>query len=568
MRRSRLRLSAAFCLVFLVAATEAVRAQSVPVPLIDQPLAPDAAVPGSQEFTLTVNGAGFVKGSIVEWNRAPLATTFVSAAQLTAAVPASLVKAAGTASVTVNNGQPGAVSAAAYFELRRPFPSIGFSSSSYAVGPEPNDLVTADFNGDGYLDLATADVDPGDVSVLFGNGDGTFQPAAIYDEEDKFPRFLVPGDFNGDGKVDLAVFLDNIDGQIAVLPGIGNGTFGSPIVSTVGLFSYNLFSADFNGDGKLDLAFTTGPNKVGIMLGNGDGTFQAPLYYGAGSSAAGATVGDFNGDGIVDIAVAARFDNAVAILLGNGDGTFRSNGQYLTADEPINITAGDFNGDGKLDVATSTFEGIVSVLLGNGDGTLQSYTGYGTENLAEDIAEADLRGEGFLDLQISAGPLFVLNGKGNGTFESPARFSLISQETVGTVVPGDFNGDGLMDLAGAAYSSNAVTVALQSGSALSPTHIDFGKVKMGSASQPAQVTLTNYGGSAFTVTAVSIRGRLGPPFTETDNCLNQHLAPGAACTIGITFGPQATGLFTAMLVVRDTNTATEQTVGLSGLGIE
>ena len=140
-------------LLTLLAAGGTARAQSNPVPLINQPLVPDAVAPGGSSFTLTVNGTGFVSGSVVQWNGTVLATSFVKSTQLTATVPSSDIATAGTASVTVNNGTPETTSAPAFFPVAQPTAGVGFGWQSFGVGAQPIGEVAADLNGDGKLDL-------------------------------------------------------------------------------------------------------------------------------------------------------------------------------------------------------------------------------------------------------------------------------------------------------------------------------------------------------------------------------------------------------------------------------
>ena len=138
-------------------------AQTNPVPFVNQPLVPTAINPGGSSFTLTVNGTGFVSGSVVQWNGTPLATIFVTASQLTAVVPASDIATAGTVLVTVVNPSPGGgVSNAQYLTISSPVSTPTFSSFyDFALQPAQNTFnlsaIAADFNGDAKLDLAEVD---------------------------------------------------------------------------------------------------------------------------------------------------------------------------------------------------------------------------------------------------------------------------------------------------------------------------------------------------------------------------------------------------------------------------
>jgi hypothetical protein len=204
--------------VLLIAFLAAISAfsQTNPVPSISQPLVPGQAIPGSAALTLTVNGSGFVAGSVVRWNGNARSTTFKSAAQLTAAIPASDLVNPSTAIVSVMNPPPGGgISNGILFETTKSSTAVTFSQTEIPLAQNIVLLATADFNGDGKSDLVIA-VSNG-ISILLGNGDGTFRSPVHYSI--------------------------NFGGSTGV--------------------------ADVNGDGNLDLIFTSGA----VLLGNGDGTF-------------------------------------------------------------------------------------------------------------------------------------------------------------------------------------------------------------------------------------------------------------------------------------------------------
>jgi FG-GAP-like repeat len=221
------------CLMFtlFVAMTGAALAGN-PVPLVNQPLVPDAVAPGGAAFVLTLNGSGFVSGSVVRWNGSALATTFVSGSQLKASVPASDVPQPGTASVTVvNPGPGGGTSNVVYFAVGHPTSSVSLRTNSYTAGSGFLDsLAIGDFNDDGKADLAMTDANGLNASVLLSNGDGTFQPPVTY--ATGIPNAVVTADFNGDGKLDLAVAYSNgasVSGGVAILLGNGDGTFRAAV---------------------------------------------------------------------------------------------------------------------------------------------------------------------------------------------------------------------------------------------------------------------------------------------------------------------------------------------------
>ena len=269
----------------------------------------------------------------------------------------------------------------------------------YAVGVDPVGVVVADFNGDGIADLAVTNGGDNTVSVLLGNGDGTFQAQKTY-AVGPAPFGIVVADFNGDGISDLAVTSASSAGTVSVLLGKGDGTFQPQRTYAAGTDTVGIAVADFNGDGIPDLALTNeSSNTVSVLLGNGDGSFQAPRPNGVGIEPYGIAVGDFNGDGFADLAVTNFHDATVSVLLGNGNGTFQPQHTNAVGNSPHNIVVADFNGDGNVDLAvTNGFDDTVSVLLGNGHGTFQQQQTYGAGSGPLGIAVADFNGDDVPDL--------------------------------------------------------------------------------------------------------------------------------------------------------------------------
>jgi hypothetical protein len=243
------------------------------------------------------------------------------------------------------------------------------------------------------------------VSVLLGNGDGTFQAAHDYAVSSGASAVAV-ADFNGDGKLDLAVtYLDPQD-VVSVLLGNGNGTFQAAQKSyPVGFDPWSMAVGDFNGDGHLDLAVANLlSDNVSVLLGKGDGTFQNTQSYAAGSYPDFVAVGDFNGDGHLDLAVADF--SSISVLLGNGEGTFRAAPRYLSGgNSPLAVAVGDFDHDGHLDLAVANQgyydPGNVSVLLGKGKGTFEDAQSYAAGPSPTSAAVGDFNGDGIPDLVVA-----------------------------------------------------------------------------------------------------------------------------------------------------------------------
>jgi hypothetical protein len=281
------------------------------------------------------------------------------------------------------------------------------SAVSYAGGVGPTQLISADFNRDGKLDLATANTESNSISVLFGNGDGTFKPAVDYFLGQR-PTAIIAADFNRDGFLDFAIFQGS---TVAVMLADGSGGFKTAVTYPVPAGSFGLSQGDFNHDGKLDIVTTSASTRaVSVLLGNGDGTFQPAINSstGAGTQPSSVVVGDFNRDGKTDIAVALLVPPAIDVMLGNGDGSFGPpkaiSGSINT---PADLKIGDFNGDGKLDLVSSgIFIGSnADVFLGNGDGTFQTPVGFGSSPGAISVVVSDLNRDTRPDIAL------VVNGQ-------------------------------------------------------------------------------------------------------------------------------------------------------------
>jgi hypothetical protein len=283
-----------------------------------------------------------------------------------------------------------------------------FSSASINAGGQAA-LAVGDFNCDGILDLivTSGNLQSDTITVWQGNGDGTFTSTgttASIGAAGSTPVSVTVGDLNGDGILDLAAVVREPAGNgysLSVLLGNGDGTF-SPAKTPLAIGGFVL--GDFNGDGILDLAaINTSNNSLSILLGNGDGTFSpVTASPSTGNAPSDIVVGDFNGDGKLDLAVSNSQGSTVTVLLGNGDGTFTpAASSPATGMFPFALLVGDFNGDGKADLFVLANQGVVSVLLGNGDGT---FTSTGSNLLEVDAPElfaaGDFNGDARTDIAV------------------------------------------------------------------------------------------------------------------------------------------------------------------------
>jgi hypothetical protein len=379
----------------------------------------------------------------------------------------------------------------------RSLPSLNpVTGSPFAAGAAPQAIVSADFNGDGVLDLATVNTQANTVSVLLGNvnpmtgkGDGTFQAAKTY-AVGSAPVAIAVGKLDGQ----LDIVTANAGGDLSFLPGIGDGTFGAarsislPTAPT-GLSQTPLSVAigDLNKDGKLDLvvtgqtAYTTSyisyyggtffnttyQGQVNVLLGDGSGAFSASATQTLNSTTPESVQVADLGNGNPDVVTANPDLNSVGVLLGNGDGTLGTETDYGVGAGPSAVAVGDVNGDGTPDLATANANGnSVSVLLGNGGAspTFQAAKTTTVGTYAPSLALADFNNDGKMDVVTadnSSGQVSVLLSKGDGTLTLPIT------ATAGTnpvaVAAGDFNGDSLPDVAVANSGSADISVLLNDG---------------------------------------------------------------------------------------------------------
>ena len=338
--------------------------------------------------------------------------------------------------------------------------------SSLATGNSPNRVAAEDFNGDGIPDLVTTNSESDTLTILLGSRDGRFTEATgspVATGSD--PSYLAIGDFNSDGKLDLGVTNYN-SGTVTILLGNGDGTFSparnSPL--TVGRGPLSIAVGDFSGDGIADLATANAvDNTVTILLGNGDGTFSqaanSPRRV-SGSSPSSVAVADFNRDGKLDLVVAVVGPNDVSILLGNGDGSFTeaANSPVHVGLTPYCVAVADFNGDGIPDLVTANDAvvngnpGTVTILLGSGNGGFTEASGspipVGINPLI--VTASDFNADGRVDLAVTNendNSVAILLGDGDGTFTPEPSIHTAAGRFPLSVTAADFDGDGVADLA-------------------------------------------------------------------------------------------------------------------------
>jgi hypothetical protein len=455
------------------------------------------------------------------------------------------------------------ISATAQFETRGSFLALSNSTTqSIAIG---------DFNHDGNLDVAVISYccPIGGVSILLGNGDGTFRPSVDYAAGVQ-PYSIVAVDLNHDGNLDLAI-ADSRSQYFYILLGNANGTFqkatrGPELPSNPEMVE----TGDFNSDGIPDIV-TASYSVISVSLGKGNGTFQSPINIPPPTAVESIAVGDFNGDGNLDLAEAGTFgsESDVSILLGQGNGRFQDGETYPTDTSPESIAVADFNADHKLDLAIANSEGgSIDVLLGNGDGTFESPVPYPILFCGW-VTVADVNRDGKPDLVTATDYNFahnisgvgILLGNGDGTFQDPTYYQGNSRNTSNVVV-GDFNGDGQPDLV-TNSAGNSILEMLNTGLvSISPsTPLTFKKQAVGTKSTAQKITLTNSGKTAFTISAMKVAGQ----FAMSSTC-GKGLAAGKSCTLNVTFSPQSQGAKTGTVTINDSASSKPMVIELSGTG--
>jgi hypothetical protein len=515
-------------------------------------------------------------------------------------------------------------------------------------------LAGGDFNRDGKLDLVATG---SKANLYLGKGDGTFAAAISIQTPNGYSGNPAVGDFNGDGKLDLAMPVGNI---VSVLLGNGDGTFEGPTNYPTTYPANTVSVADVNGDGRLDI-ITDG---MDVLLGNGDGTFTRGGAVSVTNSPAVVSnpfIGDFNGDGKLDVAI------GFWLLLGNGDGTFQ-NPVQIADDSASTLAVGDFNGDGKLDVVGKSLYLQVPMILsptslnfGNQNvGTKskpQNVTVLNDGGTALAVEEITFGGSNPHDFAQSnncpaslpvgsscnvavvfepkkGGPKSAtlnLNYKGLGSPQTVAlsgtgavstvtlrpasmKFALQLVGTTSSPQTATLNNTGTVAVnisnittTGAFTQTNNCPSSLPIGSecqiqvefapvnkgvatgslsvtddaegspqkveltgsgtvvTISPLDINFGNQTVGTHSSPVPVKLKNVGKSSITISQIAIKGADAGDYSQTNNC-GHTLSGGGSCTIQVTFTPQAKGNRSASLEVFDNGGGSPQKVALTGTG--
>jgi hypothetical protein len=353
------------------------------------------------------------------------------------------------------------------------YPRFG-ESRTYRTGSGPRALAIADLNRDGHVDIATANAIGNSVSVLFGNGDGTFRDAVSYGTVSQ-PRSLAVAELDGSNGPDIIVPSGN-DASVAILRNLGDGTFDTLTRMSTGpkpeqnqSYEDTVTVADFNRDGRPDLGISRYVDgSLVVFLSKGNGMFALPSDYrlSTQNSISSLIADDFDGDGAADIAV-ADFREGVRIARNRGDGTFLPSFAQFPA-EVNRIASADLNGDGRPDIVTATYDSPYiygTIVMNMGGGSF-------SPGLAFRSSVSPRRGAFAVALgrRKKAAPFSVVAANANSSsvtvFDYVREGEVAERETIPTgaapvaVVMADLNGDGVADIVTANTDDSTVSVIL------------------------------------------------------------------------------------------------------------
>lgn len=371
--------------------------------------------------------------------------------------------------------------------------------TDYPVSSNPAGMATADFDGDGRLDLAVANNGADAVTVLLSNGYGTFGAAVDYAVGVR-PYFVAAGDFDNDGKQDLVVTNGN-EATLGFLRGVGDGTFGGYATTAVGTSPRGMTVADFDRDGNLDVAVTNmDDGTFSVLLGNGDGTFAPKTDFASGLYPVDIAAADFDRDGNLDVAVAISCagcfvpynGGSARVHLGDGAGNFGAAAVYATTKGPISLRIADLDGDSWPDIVVGKrTANQIGVFINDRTGLFNPIVNYPTGSVVGGLLLADLNADGKTDaLAACSGSddLSYLAGVGDGTFDLTRVIA--AGDSPQWAVSGDFNLDGQLDFAVGNSADRDIRVYLDSNA---PTITGLSPSSAAAGSDATLVTISGTG---------------------------------------------------------------------------
>ena len=456
----------------------------------------------------------------------------------------------------------------------------GFTAAGSVAGGgyELNSFGVADFNSDGFPDLVVMSDTAAQATVYLNDGTGNFKAGPVLSSQ---VDGLIVGDFNGDGNADVAIASGFTGGEsLTLYPGNGSGAFGQPITTNIpnlggGNYGFSMVAADFNGDGITDIGMISGETDApylgsALVLGSASGTFKVAAnlqtqFTGDPEYFPGA-VGDFNKDGIPDILMSSSdLNTAYGVSVGQG----LTQTATLTQVHPIgtgshNVTA-TYAGDSNTASSTSS---PVSLTATPASTTLALTAAPTTVAIGSQVAlTATLT-------PYSAGQLttdgeqvtFSSGGKSIGTAAlktGEAMLNLTSLPVGTNSITAQYVGDKNFQASASSVASVTVTSAVVPvAPTLTPSTLTFSQTTVGVTSAAQSVTVQNTGTVALSISSIGASGN----FAESNTC-GSSLAPGASCTVNVTFSPASTGTLTGTLTITDNASPQTQTVALSGTGV-
>jgi hypothetical protein len=330
----------------------------------------------------------------------------------------------------------------------------------------PGTVKAADLDGDGTVDIIALcrEVDGIRIHLNQGNAKFDFHKHTFLNTGGFGPWDLVPADFNNDGLIDIAV-VNTFSSSMAVFRNRGHGQFDAPVVMPCGAGPMGIAAGDLNGDGYIDLvAAAKGFPEVLILMnrGNGEIAFEEPVHYKVAPSPYSVSARDIDSDGAPDLVMTNLESDRGTFLMNRGDGTFRSPQEFplvlakALVDDPI-----DTNNDGKTDIVTvNTASDDISVLLNTGEDKFSARKNIPVGLTPTDQVFGDFNSDGFVDiaLTLDGGNVVIMMNKGDGTFAKTAAIPVGRNPT--SPLSADLNGDGTLDLVIANQYSFDISILL------------------------------------------------------------------------------------------------------------
>jgi hypothetical protein len=255
------------------------------------------------------------------------------------------------------------------------------SRIEYVVGFQPYSVCASDLNADGWVDIVAQVVSDNTIAVLLNDGDGTFASAVSYNSCGNAYDVLA-ADLDDDGDMDIASCGVHYGDCVAIHPNNGDGSLASPIYINDGVYDtpWSLYAADVDGDGDNDLAYShwgNYPQGVHVMVNEGDMTFVPDDSSYAYSGAVSVVASDVDGDDDVDL-VSSDYSWWTFVDLNDGSGAFSRHDSYIAGNGAYRVYVADLDNDGDMDLATAGFEELcVSVLLSECDALIGDANGSG-----------------------------------------------------------------------------------------------------------------------------------------------------------------------------------------------